>query len=138
MAYCTRAEIEAQVPAAQVAKALGTEGEALLAAIIAGADLEVEARLAPVATPPYSPVPAIVRRASLLFACETLWRRVGVSGEQSNPFAAAANRMRDLLDDIAEGSRSIADSAIASFEVRSSIFANDVSPATEYNLGEEV
>jgi len=139
MPYCTQAEIETQVPASQVAKVLGSEGAALLDAIIAGADLEVDARLAPATTVPFTtPLPPIVRRASLLFACETLWRRIGVAGEANNPFAAAANAMRDLLDEIAAGERLLGPGAINAFGDEALIF-NKARGATttEYNMGEE-
>ena len=53
-----------------------------------------------------APVPAVIQRAVLLFACELVYSRRGVKGKD-NPHEAAAKDIELVLQDIGEGKRPI-------------------------------
>lgn len=139
MPYATRSDLEALVPSERLAEALkgtgGTETTGLLTAILAAADTQVNAYLEnSYTTPLTTPYPAIVKRAAAVFALETVWQRKGLSGEQSNPWAGMADKLRDRLDDIGRGALKMTnDEAVGAFDdALTSKFADtSVSTVTE-------
>jgi hypothetical protein len=144
MAYVTRAEIEALIPAAELATALkdpatGAETTGLMVALIAAADLDVDARLGGSYEVPFTgTVPALVRRAALVFTLESIWKRRGVSGDPANPWTREADRLRDRLDVVVDAGRMMeSDALAASFGAISSVFSTTVDSRTTYNLSDE-
>jgi phage gp36-like protein len=144
--YATRAEVEALIAQADLARVLdpdksGTEHVGLFDAIVAAASLEVEALLGMAYEVPFtSPYPAIVRRAALVFTLETCWRRKGASGD-ANPWARAADALRETLRDIAAGRMALdtSQSLVGSFSTRSSSFEIEADATSSYgnNLTED-
>lgn len=114
MAYVSRTELAAAVPADLAAQLLGSTGaDTLWTEIEAAVAREIDGRLAARYTVPLSePVPAIVRSAALVLAAEALYQRLNYYGD-SNPWTKRADGIRGtegqqggqpgLLDKLARG-----------------------------------
>ena len=110
MSYITQALIEAQIPAPSLLEACDdtksgdwtAETVATLAAIIAGADAQVDSFLSGLYTVPLSPVAPVAKEASLIFACETIYKR-RLAPDEKNPFTERARIWRERLQKIGDG-----------------------------------
>jgi phage gp36-like protein len=109
MAYVTQAEIEAEIPAQLLARALDDDGDGVtddgvLAQIIANAARDVDGALEGRFDVPFAaPAPAVVREAAFVFTCETLFSRRRQSVEDVNPYRERADKLRTKLERIAAG-----------------------------------
>jgi hypothetical protein len=119
--YFVRADIEAVLPAADLAEALkdpgtGLETAGLFLALQARACAAVDARLSPRFTVPLAaPVPPVVSQAAVAFFLEDLWLRKGTGGDAC-PWFRPAQAARDALDSIGAGTRLFSsDLAISGF-----------------------
>lgn len=128
MSYTTRDKIEALIPAEFLARGVmqgGFEKDGLIDAIIGIVDNEIDGLLASRYSVPFSaPVPAMVANAALILTCDAVYRRNGAGGAESNPWANAADRVRDQLQAIASGSQTLGTDAIinSSFDSPTLIF----------------
>lgn len=110
MSYIAQSDIEVQIPAPLLLDACddsksgdwSVETVAILAAIIAGADAQVDSFLSGLYTVPLSPVPPVAKEASLIFACETVYKR-RLAPDEKNPFAERARIWRERLQKIGDG-----------------------------------
>jgi phage gp36-like protein len=107
MPYITQSDIEVLVPAPMLIDALddsksGALDETLLASLIAAADSQVDSYLCGLFTVPFTTVPAVAKEASLVFACESLYKR-RLAPDEKNPFADRARIWRERLQMIGNG-----------------------------------
>ena len=105
MPYTTQAKIEASLPAVDLLAALDDDRDGVadagrLTTVIEAADGRVDSFLAQAYETPFSPVPAIVAEASLVFVLAGLYRRRGVADE-ANPWAEREKTMEARLGRIA-------------------------------------
>lgn len=112
MAYVTQAGIEAEIPGPHLVEALDDDGDGLmdtgaLDQVIANASAAVDALIAGAYTVPLAdPAPAMVQRAALVFACETIYRRRQVP-EERNPFAKESGELRVWLMGVGRGEQKL-------------------------------
>jgi len=110
MAYCTQADIEEQISAQELTELtddqdLGEVDQGVLARAIADADAQVDALCGLRFPVPFSPVPVLVRKASVDLALYHLHARRGgaASAERLRRYQAAL----DLLEKAAQGLASL-------------------------------
>ena len=108
--YITRQELIGHISQAQLDEALQDTKNAKLSAddvweqLHASIANDIHWRIEPrVKVPFYSNVPAIVKRAALVFACEAIFQRRKIA-PKDNPFTPPADEMRKRLDAIGSGS----------------------------------
>lgn len=107
MAYTTQAKIEANLPPAFLVDALdddrdGDADTGLLDAVIASADTRIDGILGQKYETPFSPVPAVVAEASLIFTLCALYRRRGIA-DDANPWAKRETQVEAKLNRIGSG-----------------------------------
>ena len=110
MAYTTQAKLEARIPATFLAQALSDDEDnsadsGLLETVIDEAEQMVNSRIGQrYETPLTGTIPAIVQEAATIFACELVYERRGMSGEQ-NPWYKRASGLRSKLTAIGNGTQ---------------------------------
>ncbi len=87
----------------------GSETTSNLNTVMTVASNEVDSYLASIYTTPFSPVPAKVKMASIIFACEALYAR-RLTPDEKNPFKERATMWRKLLIDIGSGKQPLDES----------------------------
>lgn len=107
MAYIVSTDLDAYISENDLIPFADDDGSgdadtAKLASIIATAQLQVDARLAPIYTVPISPTPTLCKIATVIFTCEALYAR-RLTPDQVNPFKSQADAMRKQLDKIGAG-----------------------------------
>lgn len=113
MSYISQADLSAEIPADFVTQALDDDADGVPDAgvwelVAAAVDRSVDAYLGRRYAVPLtmSPLPAVVAQAALVFACELLHQRRGMSGEK-NPYTKRADAWRKTLERIASGEESL-------------------------------
>lgn len=107
MAYITQTQIETLIPAPSLIEALddtrsGQLDETMLAAVIAGADAQVDSYLCGLYDVPFTTVPAVATESSLVFACESIFKR-RLAPDEKNPYSERARIWRERLQKIGNG-----------------------------------
>lgn len=116
MSYVTEADLRSAVPVRLLTEALdanrdGALDDDLLAAVLAGADQQVDGLLQGRYPVPFAaPIPKPVLEAAKVFACEAVYLHRGMSAE-NNPFASRAEFWRRTLRDVAAGRQPLAEAA---------------------------
>jgi len=116
MSYTTQALIQAAIPPQHLNDALDDDGDGtadagMLDGVIAKASQTVDALIAAqFATPIADPVPAPVREAAFVFACELIYDRRQIL--EKNPYRDRADKWRERLADIGAGKSNL-DAAVA-------------------------
>lgn len=108
MPYTTQAEIEAEIPALFLRRALDDDGDGsaddgVLDQVIANAGRAVDAALEGLYTVPLDPVPAVAREAAFIFTCEAIYNRRRQHNDERNPYTDRANTLRTKLERIGKG-----------------------------------
>jgi phage gp36-like protein len=132
MSYFTRAQIEAEIPPADLVALLddnhdGSEDSGLFTSLAARAEARVDAILARRYDLPFAIVPPMVTEAAILSLCASLYRRRG-SKDSENPFAERETEALDYLRKVAGGD---ADLTPASAGGKSKIIGEGNQPADD-------
>jgi len=107
MSYVTQTQIETAIPAPHLLDALddnrdGVADTGLLTAIIAQASQAVDAFLCGLYDVPFTDPPAIVKEAAFVFACELIYARREMGGDdKKSPWLGRANAWRTQLQKVA-------------------------------------
>lgn len=108
MAYVTRAQVEAKIPAQLLLEALEDDGDGLEDAglfdeLVDLASQEADGLVSTIYPVPFAdPAPAAIRTAAFVFTCEAVYQRRGIDAD-SNPWTKQANWWRNRLGKVGEG-----------------------------------
>lgn len=110
--YFVTGDLSGRIPTKFLIQALdddkdGAADPAVITAMQADVKADIDARLGKRYNVPFgNPLPAIVRSAAVIIACEMVYARRGVKAED-NPYAGQAKAVRQQLDRIGGGKESL-------------------------------
>jgi len=105
MNYVTQSELEAELPPQHLIDACDDDGDGVadegrIESVLAGASRAVDGYLEGRYSVPLAEPPQLARRAALVFALETIYRR---RNSEKNPWSEEAGKLRARLEKVASG-----------------------------------